>query len=204
MIAAAMLCPGGVLICWVHENIPRIVREIPTNLATPVPAVWPDDGQGNGRFDLVWAFEYDRAASTYRFSQVPQMLLAGDLSEESYVESAAPASERLPQRLLGRCNIVCRRYSGNDTSGPAPIGRYRPTAARCCSGERTVACRDYNERRPHTPRSAIAFAARQSLAFIGSSAPELEGPTADRLLNNRGEGFSTADLPLPDRLVRLS
>jgi hypothetical protein len=81
MIAAAMLCPGVVLICWVHENIPRIVREIPTDLATPVPAVWPDDAQGNGRFDLVWAFEYDRAASTYRFSQVPQMLLAGDLSE---------------------------------------------------------------------------------------------------------------------------
>jgi hypothetical protein len=81
MIAAAMLCPGVVLICWVHENIPRIVREIPTNLATPVPAAWPDDAQGNGRFDLVWAFEYDRAASTYRFSQVPQMLLAGDLSE---------------------------------------------------------------------------------------------------------------------------
>ena len=80
MITSAMACPGVVLICWVHENIPRIARQIPVNTATPVPARWPDDARGSGRFDVVWAFEFDHTAGTYQFSQVPQMLLSGDLA----------------------------------------------------------------------------------------------------------------------------
>ena len=81
MIASAMACPGPVLICWVHENIPRIASQIPVNSSTPVPESWPADAQGNGRFDVVWLFEFDPAANTYRFSHIPQNLLAGDLPE---------------------------------------------------------------------------------------------------------------------------
>ena len=78
MITSAMACSGVVLICWVHENIPRIAGPIPTYSGTPVPATWPSDAQGNGRFDVVWLFEFDAVAGTYRFSHIPQMLLAGD------------------------------------------------------------------------------------------------------------------------------
>ena len=81
MIASAMACPGAVLICWVHENIPRIASQIPVNSSTPVPESWPADAQGNGRFDVVWLFEFDPAANTYRFSHIPQTLLAGDVPE---------------------------------------------------------------------------------------------------------------------------
>jgi hypothetical protein len=81
MITSAMACPGDVLICWVHENIPRIAIQIPANPATPVPTAWPSDSEGKGRFDVIWVFEFDDAAGTYRFSHLPQMLLAGDLPE---------------------------------------------------------------------------------------------------------------------------
>jgi hypothetical protein len=45
------------------------------------PETWPTDAQGNGRFDVVWLFEFDTTAGTYRFSHIPQILLAGDLPE---------------------------------------------------------------------------------------------------------------------------
>jgi hypothetical protein len=80
MITSAMARPGIVLICWVHENIPRIASQIPVNPATPVPARWPDDARGYARFDVLWAFEFDHTAGTYQFRQIPQMLLAGDLA----------------------------------------------------------------------------------------------------------------------------
>ena len=41
-----------------------------------VPQVWPDD-----RFDLVWVFEPNPDAPTFRLRQVPQLLLAGDRAE---------------------------------------------------------------------------------------------------------------------------
>lgn len=81
MIASAMACPGAVLICWVHENIRRIANQIPMSAATPVPESWPADAQGNGRFDVVWLFEFDNSTATYRFGHIPQMLLAGDVPE---------------------------------------------------------------------------------------------------------------------------
>lgn len=81
MIASAMACPGAVLICWVHENIPRIASQIPMDSAMTAPETWPADAQGNGRFDVVWLFEFDNTAATYRFSHFPQTLLAGDLPE---------------------------------------------------------------------------------------------------------------------------
>ena len=81
MTASAMACPGAVLICWVHENIPRIANQIPVSPATPVPESWPADAQGNGRFDVVWLFEFDNSTATYRFGQILLTLLAGDLPE---------------------------------------------------------------------------------------------------------------------------
>ena len=49
--------------------------------AMAAPETWPADAQGNGRFDVVWLFEFDTTAGTYRFSHIPQTLLAGDIPE---------------------------------------------------------------------------------------------------------------------------
>jgi hypothetical protein len=68
LIADLQARAGTVLIAWEHHHIPRIG----VKLTSDVPKEWP--GQ---RFDLVWVFL--RAASdSYIFSQVPQLLLAGD------------------------------------------------------------------------------------------------------------------------------
>ncbi|KVK88434.1 hypothetical protein [Burkholderia sp. MSMB1498] len=69
---AAAASKGCVLIAWQHEDIPAIANALPLGKAT-VPPKWPDD-----RFDLVWVFDLDAASGTYRFSQVPQLLLKGD------------------------------------------------------------------------------------------------------------------------------
>jgi hypothetical protein len=82
MIASAMACPGVALVCWVHENIPRIANQIPMSSATPVPKSWPADAQGNGRFDVVWAFEFDNTTGKYWCGHIPRELLAGDVPEQ--------------------------------------------------------------------------------------------------------------------------
>lgn len=71
----ALTCRGVVLICWEHTLIPTIASYIPIspNNKTPVPIKWPDD-----RFDVVWIFDLDSSIGKYTFSQVPQLLLAGD------------------------------------------------------------------------------------------------------------------------------
>jgi hypothetical protein len=68
---------GVVLICWEHQHIPAIAAALPTVSGTQIPAAWPGD-----RFDLIWAFSHEAGASTaaYRFSQIPQQLLAGDFA----------------------------------------------------------------------------------------------------------------------------
>jgi hypothetical protein len=71
--AAAAACSGVVLIAWQHEEIPAIANAILQN-ADIVPEKWPGE-----RFDAVWVFDL-RADEAYAFSQVPQMVLAGDLS----------------------------------------------------------------------------------------------------------------------------
>lgn len=63
---------GVVLLCWAHEAIPSALAALPGAPSTPAP--WPDD-----RFDMIWVF--DRAGDGWRFTQVPQMLLAGDRAE---------------------------------------------------------------------------------------------------------------------------
>ena len=67
---------GGVaLVCWEHHAIHLIANAIlPIAPHTAIPQNWPDD-----RFDVVFCFVYDAEHSYYVFSQVPQMLLYGDV-----------------------------------------------------------------------------------------------------------------------------
>ena len=71
---SAFACHGVVLMCWDHQNIPRITSHFPIskNNTTAVPSEWPDD-----RYDVVWVFDLDSSGG-YCFYEVPQLLLAGD------------------------------------------------------------------------------------------------------------------------------
>jgi hypothetical protein len=60
--------------CWQREYIPRIAAEI-LGTQKRVPETWPED-----RFDLIWVFDLDRRAGGYKFRQIPQRLLMGDLT----------------------------------------------------------------------------------------------------------------------------
>jgi hypothetical protein len=74
LAAAVLRSSGVVLIAWQHEAIPAIVNQIVGNSST-CPQTWLDT-----RFDLVWVL--DAAANgNWSFTQVPQMLLAGDKPE---------------------------------------------------------------------------------------------------------------------------
>ncbi|MBI5426477.1 MAG: hypothetical protein HZA32_20570 [Opitutae bacterium] len=72
LAARIVQCAGVVLVAWEHQDIPTIANAILGN-STTVPQKWPGD-----RFDLVWIFDLNAATGKYAFSQVPQMLLAGD------------------------------------------------------------------------------------------------------------------------------
>ena len=65
---------GVVLICWQREYIPEIAQLI-LGKSRIAPAEWPED-----RFDLIWVFDLVRWPASYKFRQVPQQLLAGDLT----------------------------------------------------------------------------------------------------------------------------
>jgi len=71
--------PGTTLICWHHNTIHEIVGNLGAVTPDP-PRHWPAD-----RFDVVWTF----AGSTtcWRFAQVPQLSLPGDLEEPITVPS---------------------------------------------------------------------------------------------------------------------
>ena len=72
---------GVALVCWEHHAIHLIANAItPIAPHTTIPQDWPDE-----RFDVVFCFVYDSEQSCYVFSQVPQMLLYGD------VETTIPA-----------------------------------------------------------------------------------------------------------------
>ncbi|MFE0020119.1 hypothetical protein [Amycolatopsis sp. NPDC059021] len=64
---------GATLVSWQHEEIPDIVQHLGAVTPAP-PAKWPDE-----RFDVVWVFT--RTAGGWAFSQVPQLLLDGDLDK---------------------------------------------------------------------------------------------------------------------------
>jgi broad specificity phosphatase PhoE len=69
--ADAAASAGVALIAWQHEAIPAIANAIP-GVSGAIPSTWP-----GGRFDIVWVFAL-QSTGGYAFSQVPQMLLAGD------------------------------------------------------------------------------------------------------------------------------
>lgn len=68
MTTAALQSKGVVLICWQHDDIPSIANQIMGQNTAPQ---WPGD-----RFDMVWLLTWN--GSQYTFTQVPQLLLAGD------------------------------------------------------------------------------------------------------------------------------
>jgi len=71
MLEEALSRKGVVLICWQREYIPQIASHILGNKKFSLN--WPDDC-----FDMIWVFDLIRSSSKYRFTQVPQKLLAGD------------------------------------------------------------------------------------------------------------------------------
>jgi hypothetical protein len=69
LVAPAVAVDGVVLISWHHEAIPAI-KDLLLGDHSP-PRKWDKE-----RFDLVWVFT--RRAGSWRFEQVPQLLLAAD------------------------------------------------------------------------------------------------------------------------------
>lgn len=72
MAKAAIATEGIVLICWDHARIPSIANTILGDEKT-APQAWPADS-----FDLVWIFQRESPTATWKFSQLPQLLLPGD------------------------------------------------------------------------------------------------------------------------------
>jgi hypothetical protein len=63
--------PGAAVVSWHHESIRKIVHHLGGVHPAP-PVHWPDD-----RYDVVWTFT--RNSGCWKFEQVPQQLLPGDL-----------------------------------------------------------------------------------------------------------------------------
>jgi hypothetical protein len=73
-LAAELRSRGGVsLVAWESDALPTIPAALGPVDPTP-PAVWPND-----RFDVVWVLTAN--GNGWTFSQVPQMLLAGDRAD---------------------------------------------------------------------------------------------------------------------------
>jgi hypothetical protein len=63
--------PGATLIAWHHEAIHKLAKHLGGVDPAP-PGHWPHD-----RFDVIWTFTAEKHG--WRFAQVPQLLLPGDL-----------------------------------------------------------------------------------------------------------------------------
>ena len=74
MLEDVMSSKGVVLICWQREYIPEIASHILDN-GNVTPPDWPDDC-----YDMIWVFDLHPSRMKYTFKQVPQRLLAGDLT----------------------------------------------------------------------------------------------------------------------------
>lgn len=61
---------GVTLVAWSHAELPGLCKAF----GVKTPSSWPDD-----RFDILWVFS--RTATGWVFSQIPQMVLPGDLSK---------------------------------------------------------------------------------------------------------------------------
>ena len=77
MVDTALDCDGVVLIAWQHQEIPAIGAHLLKHTGTTgivLPTSWPED-----RYDLVWVFDRPTGSGPITaFTQVPQLLLAGD------------------------------------------------------------------------------------------------------------------------------
>lgn len=71
--AVAASANGPVLVAWQHQDIPCLISNV---AGTPLAPEWPGD-----RFDLVWVLDSSDGV-TWSFSQVPQMLIAGDVTTQ--------------------------------------------------------------------------------------------------------------------------
>lgn len=80
LVRQIVACDGPVLVSWQREQIPQLAKLLVDGSpdVNRVPASWP-----NHRFDLTWVFDLD--SNAYRFTQIPQRLLAGDT--DSGIES---------------------------------------------------------------------------------------------------------------------
>jgi hypothetical protein len=74
LATAVQQCDGAVLVCWEHHALASIAQQFPGVAAQLPKHPWPDD-----RFDVVWLLR--PSAQGWRFSQVPQLLLAGDVDQ---------------------------------------------------------------------------------------------------------------------------
>jgi hypothetical protein len=72
LVQVATTVGGIVLIAWQHEAIPEIAGLV-LGSNQGVPQHWPGE-----RFDLVWVFDRPNGSGPWSFTQVPQLLLAGD------------------------------------------------------------------------------------------------------------------------------
>jgi broad specificity phosphatase PhoE len=64
--------PGATLVAWHHQDIWKIAHNLGEVYPDP-PARWPHD-----RFDVIWTFTRE-GQGCWRFEQIPQLLLPGDL-----------------------------------------------------------------------------------------------------------------------------
>lgn len=73
LVRQIVACGGPVLVSWQREQLPQLAKLLLEGSpdADKVPPSWPTN-----RFDVTWVFNLQNGA--YRFSQVPQRLLAGD------------------------------------------------------------------------------------------------------------------------------
>lgn len=73
LVRQVTACDGPVLVSWQREQIPQLGKLLLAGSPDEPnrPASWPAH-----RFDVIWIF--DLQSGVYRFSQLPQQLLAGD------------------------------------------------------------------------------------------------------------------------------
>ena len=65
LVAAIVKLGGTTLVCWQHEGIPQIAQSMRG----------PRD-----RFDVVWRLTRESSRTTWTFTQICPLLLAGDLA----------------------------------------------------------------------------------------------------------------------------
>jgi hypothetical protein len=72
LVASLEGTTGVVLVSWKHQGLPKLA-ELLAKGQFLTPKMWPPE-----RFDIIWIFERTAASATWRFTQIPQQLLATD------------------------------------------------------------------------------------------------------------------------------